>query len=125
MPSRSSSARETTPQSAEGRSPAAARMPSAACLSPGLRGQLRDGGWDARSSSPSPSRAGAGDALDAVASRSYVLDMGVRAATREGSVPEVLELERDPEVLALARSDDGLQVVALLSGDSDLITLGL
>jgi len=42
-----------------------------------------------------------------------------------GSVPEVVELQRDTEILRLARSDDRLQVVALLPAHPQLIPLGL
>ena len=41
------------------------------------------------------------------------------------SVPEVDELEGDPEVLALARGDDRLEAVALLAGDPQLVPLRL
>ena len=41
------------------------------------------------------------------------------------SVAEVLELQGDAEVAVLQRRDDGLEVVALLAGDAELIALGL
>ncbi len=48
-----------------------------------------------------------------------------RDGPRGGSVPEVVELQRDPEVLGLALGDDLLEVVTLLAVDPELVALGL
>src|SRR5699024_8208996 len=49
--------------------------------------------------------------------------------TRPGAAParsaEVDELQRDPEVLALEQGDGGLQIVALLARDPQLVALDL
>ena len=52
---------------------------------------------------------------------------GLEAAGRApaASVPEVLELQGDAEVLVLAGGDDRLEVVALLAGHPELVALGL
>ena len=42
-----------------------------------------------------------------------------------GSVPEIVELQRNAEVLALAGCDDLLQVVPLLARHAQLVALGL
>ena len=48
--------------------------------------------------------------------------LGVNA---EGSVAEVRELQRDAEVVVAHRLDRGLQVVALLAADAELVALDL
>ena len=50
---------------------------------------------------------------------------GRSAVPSGGSVPEVVELQGDTEVLFLAGADDLLKVVALLAGDPQLVALGL
>src|SRR5437867_1143951 len=47
------------------------------------------------------------------------------AGVRASSVPEILELQGDGEILRAHRADDGLQVVLALTGDADLLALDL
>ena len=49
----------------------------------------------------------------------------VRVGEGPSSVAEVLELEGDLEVGFLEGGDDGLEVVALLAGDAELVALHL
>ena len=50
---------------------------------------------------------------------------GDEAARAPASVPEVLELQGDPEVLFLQGRDHRLKVVPLLARHADLVALGL
>ena len=44
---------------------------------------------------------------------------------RRGSVTQVRQLERDPEIALAEKLDHRLQLVLLLAGDADLVALGL